>query len=79
MLFNFFKTKTLLIPKEDAQKVTELESFTVKWGVLSGWSSNRNYYHKVFIKREDAEEFEKQLKECARFLNTSVTTELNRN
>ena len=67
----------LFIPKENAQEVTELESWTVTWEIYISWSSFDNKkYSKVFINKEDAEEFEKQLKESARFIGCFIDTKL---
>jgi len=73
---NIFK---LFIPKEKAQVVEELESFTVSWQYKTGWSDNVHTQHKVFINKSDAQEFEKQLKESAKFIGCWIDTELNRN
>jgi len=73
---NVFK---LLIPKEKAQVVEELESFTVSWQYKTGWSGDVHTQHKVFIKKPDAEEFEKQLKESAKFIGCWIETKLKRN
>ncbi len=66
----------IFIPKENAQEVEELESFTVSWGVNEGWSGKLDTYSKVFIKKEDAKEFKKQLKESAKFINAYIQIEL---
>jgi len=73
---NIFK---LLIPKEKAQTVTELESWSVTWYVKSGWSDNTIRYSKVFIKESDANEFQKQLVESAKFIGCWISTENNKN
>lgn len=73
---NIFK---LLIPKEKAQVVTELESWTVTWSVKTGWGNEKFTQHKVFIKREDAKEFEKQLNESAKFIGAWISTEIKTN
>jgi hypothetical protein len=74
---NLFK---LFIPKEKAQVVTELESWTVSWEVATSlmWGDSK-VFNKVFIKQPDAKEFEKQLKESASFLNTPIRVEVVRN
>lgn len=73
---NIFK---LFIPKEKAQVITELESWTVTWQVKSGWSNDTNKYSKVFIKIDDAKEFEKQLNESAKFIKCWIDTSLRKN
>lgn len=73
---NLFK---ILIPKEKAQEVTELESWTVKWEIQGNGYSMVKVQYKSFIKKQDAKEFEKQLKSSANFLGTWVETTINRN
>jgi hypothetical protein len=73
---NIFK---LFIPKEKAQVVEELESFTVSWQYRTGWSDRVHTQHKVFIKEAHAKEFEKQLKESAKFIGCWINTDLIRN
>ena len=74
---NLFK---LFIPKDNAQVVTELESWTVSWKVATsiGWGEGK-VFNKAFIKEEDAKEFKKQLEAAADFINTPIKTEINRN
>lgn len=69
----------LFLPKENAQVVTELESWTVTWEVKSGWGDNTYRYSKVFIKEEDAQEFRKQLAESAKFIRAWINTDLSKN
>ena len=73
---NLFK---ILIPKEKAQEVTEMESFIVTWWVKTGWSNDNKISAKVFIDKDNAKEFEKQLKESAKFIGAWIETELKRN
>tara|TARA_R110000868_G_scaffold67438_1_gene200189 strand:- start:770 stop:1003 length:234 start_codon:yes stop_codon:yes gene_type:complete len=76
----FWKTKKIAIPKDNAQEVTELESWTVTWTVSE--SVNLGYsrtYNKAFIKEADALEFRKQLIECAKFINGAIRTDMNKN
>ena len=73
---NLFK---LLIPKDKAQEVTELESHTVTWWVKSGWGDATDRYAKVFIDKGEAKEFEKQLKESAKFIGCWIRTQRERN
>ena len=75
-MLNIFKTK---IPKENQQEVTELQSFTVKWEIKTGWSNATETFHKVIINEAEAYEFEKQLKECAKFIKCWIRTECYRN
>lgn len=69
----------LLIPKEKAQEVTELESYSVTWHVKTGWSNQTSRKAKVFIKEGEAREFEKQLKESANFIGCWISTDLVKN
>lgn len=73
---NIFK---LLIPKEKAQTITELESWTVTWYIRTGWSDNTKRQAKVFVKNEDAREFEKQLNESAKFIGCWISVDFERN
>jgi hypothetical protein len=73
---NLFK---LFIPKEKMQTVTELESWTVTWYVKTGWSDSTRRQAKVFIKKEDAKEFERQLREQAKFIGCWISTDLTTN
>jgi hypothetical protein len=77
---NIFK---MSIPKDKAQEVTELESWTVAWTTFR-FESLASYgrsvtYHKVFINQPDADEFERQLKESAKFLGCHVETKKYKN
>lgn len=73
---NLFK---IFIPKEKMQSITELESWTVTWYVKTGWSDQSRRQSKVFIKKSDAEEFQKQLNESARFIGCWIETNFIRN
>jgi len=73
---NLFK---LFIPKEKMQTVTELESWTVTWYVKTGWSDSTRRQAKVFIKKEDAKAFERQLLEQAKFIGCWISTDLTAN
>lgn len=73
---NLFK---ILIPKDNAQEVTELESWTLKWEIQANGYDRRKVFHKAFIDKDDALEFEKQLKSSAKFLGTWVNTYLTKN
>jgi len=73
---NLFK---LFIPKEKAQVVTELESWSVTWYVKTGWSNDSKRQAKSFIKDEDAKEFEKQLKESADFIGCWISIDRSKN
>ena len=74
---NIFK---IFIPKENAQEVTELESWTVSWKVATHlrWGEAK-VFNKAFIDKDDANEFEKQLIESAKFLKTVIETDLIKN
>lgn len=73
---NLFK---LLIPKDKAQTVTEFESWTVSWKVKTGWSDDTKQMTKVFIKDDEAKEFEKQLVESANFIGCWIQTSRYKN
>ena len=73
---NLFK---LFIPKEKAQTVTELESWSVEWHVRANGYNSTNRHAKTFIKEEDAQEFQKQLYESAGFIKAWISTELSKN
>ncbi len=68
-----------LIPKDDAQEITELESFTLRWEIQGDVYQRIIVKHKSFIKEDEAKEFEKQLKSSAEFLGTWVNTKYYRN
>jgi len=81
-MFGLFKTKKITIPVNNAQSVTELESWTLEWESFKHDFSEygtRVHNAKVFIKEEDMAEFKKQLEECAKFINSEVfiTTKKN--
>jgi len=67
------------MPKEEMQTADELESWTVSWYVKTGWSDNVKHQAKVFIKIDEAQEYERQLNEQAKFLGCWISTELSRN
>ena len=71
--------KQLFIPKDKAQTVTELESYTVTWKFKTGWGNDTETKHKVFVKRDEAEEFERQLIKSARFIGYWLSTSLKKN
>lgn len=73
---NIFK---ILIPKDNAQEITELESFTVKWIIQGNGYGDTIIKHKSFINKDDAKEFEKQLKSSADFIGAWIKTELYKN
>jgi hypothetical protein len=75
-MFNLFKIK---IPKDNAQEITELESWTVKWKVRDNGYESVQTFHKVFVKPEDASEFEKQLKESAKFIYAWISVDSTKN
>lgn len=78
-MFNFFKTK---IPKDNVTKVTIPQSWTLKWTSYKYCFSiyaESKFNVKVFINKDEALEYEKQLKECAKFINSTVSIELTEN
>ena len=56
-----------------------MESFTVTWYVKEGWSGSTLRRAKVFVDKNEAKEFEKQLNESAKFIRCWIKTELERN
>jgi hypothetical protein len=68
-------TNALMIPKDNAQVVQVLKSYTVRWQVQANGYMSRDTYHKVFIKTEDVKEFKKQLKHSADFIGASIWIE----
>lgn len=72
---NIFK---ILIPKEKAQEIIELQSFTVKWVFETYYDKHKTRF-KSFIKIEDANEFAKQINESANFIGMNITTEIYQN
>jgi hypothetical protein len=76
MFGNLLKIK---IPKDHAQEITELESWTVEWHVKTGWSGDVAKYNKAFINKNEAKEFEKQLEESAGFINAYIYTNMRKN
>lgn len=73
---NIFK---LLIPKDKAREVQELESWSVTWYIKTGWSDQTKRYAKTFINYEDSKEFKKQLEESAKFIGAWISTDLTKN
>lgn len=71
--------KKLLIPKDNAQEVTELESYTLRWEIQDNGYNALKVFHKSFINKADADEYEKQLKASAKFLGTWVDTKVYKN
>ena len=70
----------IFIPKEKAQIVTELESWTVSCKVATSirWGDGQ-VFNKAFISEDDAKEFKKQLVESAKFIKTEIRTEIVKN
>ena len=69
----------LLIPTSKKQEVTEVESFTIDWKVRADIFKEWYKYHKVFVNKDEAKEFEKQLKMSAEFIGAEITTKFKRN
>lgn len=67
------------IPKEDAQEVTELQSWTLKWEIQGDMYKTRETFFKTFINLAEAKEYEKQLKSSADFLKAWVETYIYEN
>jgi len=83
-ILNFFKQK---IPKENAQEVTIQESWRIEW---YSYTSSRyeptlypypdsKFNAKVFPLEKDADEYKKQLEECAKFVNTTIVVKKIKN
>ena len=73
---NLFK---IFIPIDNAQQVTELESFSVTWYVKQGWADTTIRHAKIFVYKDDAKEFQKQLIESAKLIGCWIKTELDKN
>lgn len=71
-----FKTK---IPKEDAQEVTELQSWTLKWEIQGDMYDTVKTFFKTFITLAEAKEYEKQLKSSSDLLRAWVKTSIYQN
>lgn len=82
-MFDIFKKKEITIPVDNAQTVTEIKSYTVEWISYTNDSSSsygyRKHNAKVFIYKTDADEFIKQLGECAKFINTTIHSSWKKN
>ena len=79
-MFSIFKNpKKISIPKENAQTITELESYTVNWQYKTGWSDSVANQFKVLASKEDAEEFVKQLQEAAKLIGCYIKTSISQN
>lgn len=82
-MFGIFNKKEITIPVDNAQTVTELESWTVEWECYkdNSWSfyASKTHNAKVFIIEKDADEFVKQLHECSKFINTTIRTTKKKN
>lgn len=78
-MLKLFKKK---IPKDNVTEVTIQQSWTVEWTSYT-WSygnfTTPKHNAKVFIKHEDALEYKKQLQECAKFINSTVHTNIKEN
>lgn len=57
-----------LIPKDKAQTVQVIKSYSVIWYVRSGWSNDTIRYAKTLVDYKQALEFKKQLEESAKFI-----------
>ena len=73
---NLFK---IFIPKENAQQVTELESYTLRWEIQGDMYGSKIVQHKCFIHLHEAKEFEKQLKSSAKFIGTWINVSIDKN
>lgn len=77
-MFNFL-IKKIKIPTSSRQEVNELQSWTVTWEIQANGYCERITFNKVFIKQDEAKEFEKQLKDAATFLGTWVDVSIKEN
>ena len=68
-----------LIPKENAQEVTELQSWTLKWEIQGDTYMEVKTFFKTFITVEEAKEYEKQLKSSSDLLRAWVKTSIYQN
>jgi len=75
----FGRTKKETIPIDNAQEVTVLDSWTLKWETQGSTYGSSIVNHKAFIDEPSALEYEKQLKESALFLKVWVKTDLTKN
>lgn len=78
-MLKLFKNK---IPKDNVTEVTIQKSWILEWTSYKhtyGSYATTTYNAKVFIKKEDGLEYENQLKECAKFINSTVYTKLKEN
>lgn len=71
--------RKLFIPKENAQVIRELQSWTVHWWVKTGWSDNSKHAAKVFVSEAEADEFAKQITESAKFIGAWVKVSVKEN
>ncbi len=70
----------LLIPKDKAQTIQELESWTISWKVQTDMIFGRaKTFNKVFVNEREADEFKKQLEQSAKFLKTVIETSKTKN
>jgi len=78
---NMLFKKKITIPKDNAQSVTVLESWTVEWSskAYNGYGSDIRHNAKVFISEANKDKFVKQLKEASKFINApiDITTKKN--
>ncbi len=73
------KLINLFIPKDKAQVVSEVESWSVCWFTKTGWANEKKQSAKVFTNKKDAVEFEKQLNESAKFIGCWIEIRLSKN
>jgi len=67
------------MPQERMQTATELQSWSVTWYIKTGWADNTKRQAKTFIDHKEAQEFEKQLREQAKFIGCWISTKLEEN
>lgn len=77
-MFKLFKTK---IPKDNAQEVILIESWTIEWFSkdYNGFASDQKHNARVFSNENDMIEFKKQLEECSKFINAGIAIKVKKN
>jgi hypothetical protein len=73
------KLLKLFIPKQKAQVVTEIESWSVTWFFKTGWSDNVTGKTKAFLEENDAKKFKEQLEESAKFIGCWIEVHMVKN
>ena len=69
----------ILIPGNNTQEVTELESWTLCWKIQGETYGSKIVKYKSFIDENECKEFGKQLKNAAKLLGTWVEVTMDKN